>query len=93
MLRELDTVDAVAVFDDDTPTRLLERLRPDVWVKGGDYRPADLPEAETVRRNGGEVRTVPPLGDYSTTKVVAAIESHHGAFRGRAGLGSEGRNP
>ncbi|BCN49303.1 bifunctional protein HldE [Prescottella equi] len=93
MLRELDTVDAVAVFDDDTPTRLLERLRPDVWVKGGDYRPADLPEAETVRRNGGEVRTVPPLGDYSTTKVVAAIESHHEAFWGRAGLGSEGRNP
>lgn len=93
MLRELDTVDAVAVFDDDTPTRLLERLRPDVWVKGGDYRPADLPEAETVRRNGGEVRTVPPLGDYSTTKVVAAFESHHEAFRGRAGLGSEGRNP
>lgn len=93
MLRELDTVDSVAVFDEDTPTRLLERLRPDVWVKGGDYRPADLPEAETVRRNGGEVRTVPPLGDYSSTKVVAAIESHREALRGRAGLGSEGRNP
>lgn len=93
MLRELDAVDAVAMFDEDTPSRLLERLRPDVWVKGGDYRSTDLPEAETVWRNGGEVRTIPTFGDYSTTKVVAAIESQREVFRDRAGLGSEGRNP
>ncbi|QCQ91338.1 PfkB family carbohydrate kinase [Rhodococcus sp. SGAir0479] len=93
MLRELDAVDAVAVFDDDTPARLLARLRPDVWVKGGDYRSADLPEADVVRRYGGDVRVVPVLGDYSTTKVVAAIASQREAFRDRTGLGSEGRNP
>ncbi|WP_420880292.1 adenylyltransferase/cytidyltransferase family protein, partial [Rhodococcus sp. (in: high G+C Gram-positive bacteria)] len=93
MLRELDAVDAVAMFDEDTPSRLLERLRPDVWVKGGDYRATDLPEAETVRRNGGEVRTIPTFGDYSTTKAVAAIESQREVFRDRAGLGFEGRNP
>lgn len=93
MLRELDTVDAVAVFDEDTPARLLERLRPDVWVKGGDYRPSDLPEADVIRRCGGAVRVVPTLGDYSTTKVVAAIESTRTALRDRGGLASEGRNP
>lgn len=94
MLRELSAVDAVALFDEDTPVRLLERLRPEVWVKGGDYRPTDLPEADVVRRYGGDVRVVPTLGDYSTTKVVAAIESKRQAIRDRTtGPVPEGRNP
>ena len=46
------------VFDEDTPATLLKHLRPDVWVKGGDYAPEDLPEAEVIARWGGRVALV-----------------------------------
>jgi D-beta-D-heptose 7-phosphate kinase / D-beta-D-heptose 1-phosphate adenosyltransferase len=62
----------VLCFDDDTPTSLLTRLRPDVWVKGGDYAAADLPEAATVTAGGGTVVTVPYLAGRSTTRLVEA---------------------
>ena len=57
LLAALDCVDAVVVFDESTPHQVLSRLRPDVWVKGGDYATAkapELPEAELVRRWGGQ---------------------------------------
>ena len=60
VLAALACVDAVGVFDDVTPERMLDDLRPDVWVKGGDYGVADLPEAAVVQRHGGEVVIVPP---------------------------------
>ncbi|PRX48599.1 rfaE bifunctional protein kinase chain/domain/rfaE bifunctional protein nucleotidyltransferase chain/domain [Prauserella shujinwangii] len=71
LLAELESVDAVAVFDESSPAALLERLRPDVWVKGGDYAGEDLPEAEVVRRHGGEVVLVPLVEGYSTTRLLA----------------------
>ncbi|MBC6459808.1 D-glycero-beta-D-manno-heptose 1-phosphate adenylyltransferase [Actinomadura sp. HBU206391] len=70
VLAALDSVDAVLIFADRAPGRLIERLRPDVWVKGGDYAPADLVEAETVRRYGGEVVLVPYLDGRSTSRLV-----------------------
>ncbi|AXB42396.1 D-glycero-beta-D-manno-heptose 1-phosphate adenylyltransferase [Amycolatopsis albispora] len=70
LLNGLAAVDAVVVFDEETPERLLDRLAPDVWVKGGDYAEPDLPEAEVVRRHGGEVVLVPVLDGYSTTRLV-----------------------
>lgn len=75
ILLELSSVDAVAVFDEPTPTGLLERLRPHVWVKGDDYADSDLPEADTVRRYGGEIVLVPVLPGYSTTRLVAAARA------------------
>ncbi len=72
VLRALAAVDAVAVFDEPTPTELLSHLRPDVWVKGADYADRDLPEAATLRRTGGEVVFVPVLDGYSTTRLVQA---------------------
>src|SRR5690606_38353183 len=48
LLREMSCVDAVVVFDESTPCALLDRLRPDIWVKGGDYTDAALPEAAIV---------------------------------------------
>ncbi len=85
MLRQLDAVDAVVVFDEEMPVRVLDRLRPDVWVKGGDYDPEDLPEAGVVTKYGGEVRVVPTFGDYSTTNVVAAIRSGSESNRDSSG--------
>lgn len=72
LLRELSCVDAVAVFGESSPARLLERLRPDVWVKGGDYTESDLAEAEVIRRHGGEIVLIPTVPGYSTSRLVAA---------------------
>lgn len=71
LLAALACVDAVAVFDEDTPKRLLEQLRPDVWVKGGDYAPADLPETEVLARWGGRAVTVPYRDGRSSTALAA----------------------
>ena len=75
MLEALEPVDAVAVFDEDTPAALLELLRPDVWVKGGDYAVADLPEADVVRRHGGEIEIIPMVEGYSTSRLVSAVRT------------------
>jgi D-beta-D-heptose 7-phosphate kinase/D-beta-D-heptose 1-phosphate adenosyltransferase len=72
MLRELSYVDAVVVFDEDTPTRILDELRPDVWVKGSDYANRTLPESATVERYGGSIVFVPVTPGYSTTRIVRA---------------------
>jgi rfaE bifunctional protein nucleotidyltransferase chain/domain/rfaE bifunctional protein kinase chain/domain len=70
VLRALRDVDAIAVFDEDTPAELLRAIRPDVWVKGGDYAAADLPEAALVQSWGGEVVTVPYRPGWSTSHLV-----------------------
>jgi rfaE bifunctional protein nucleotidyltransferase chain/domain len=75
VLRGLRAVDAVVVFDEDTPLEVLARLEPDVWVKGGDYAGAELPESSLVRSWGGEVVTVPYLPGRSTTLLVDRARS------------------
>ncbi|MTE21770.1 D-glycero-beta-D-manno-heptose 1-phosphate adenylyltransferase [Streptomyces sp. TRM43335] len=71
VLRALECVDAVAVFDEDTPEELLKRLRPDVWVKGGDYALADLPEASLVESWGGQAVLLPYLDGRSSSRIAA----------------------
>ncbi|WP_395575152.1 D-glycero-beta-D-manno-heptose 1-phosphate adenylyltransferase [Streptomyces sp. BK79] len=71
VLRALACVDAVAVFDEDTPERLLGDLRPDVWVKGGDYAGADLPEAALLEEWGGQAVLLPYLDGRSSTALMA----------------------
>ncbi|MFF5104408.1 D-glycero-beta-D-manno-heptose 1-phosphate adenylyltransferase [Streptomyces sp. NPDC000134] len=71
VLRALACVDAVAVFDEDTPERLLADLRPDVWVKGGDYAGADLPEAALLQEWGGQAVLLPYLDGRSSTALLA----------------------
>jgi D-beta-D-heptose 7-phosphate kinase / D-beta-D-heptose 1-phosphate adenosyltransferase len=73
LLEALGCVDAVAVFEDDDPVDTLRRLRPDVWVKAGDYARADLPEAATVEEHGGRVVLVPFLDGHSTTSILAGL--------------------
>ena len=53
-------------------SHLCERLRPDVWVKGGDYASDELTEVPVIRRHGGEVVLLPYLARHSTTALVAA---------------------
>jgi rfaE bifunctional protein nucleotidyltransferase chain/domain/rfaE bifunctional protein kinase chain/domain len=71
VLRALDSVDAVVVFDEDDPRAALASLRPDVWAKGGDYGGAELPEAALVRGWGGRVVLLPYLDGRSTTQILA----------------------
>lgn len=73
VLSELESVDAVAIFDEVTPTAVLDRLRPHIWVKGDDYAGTELPEAATVTTHGGDIVFVPTLRGYSTTRMVAAV--------------------
>ncbi|MFC8392277.1 MULTISPECIES: D-glycero-beta-D-manno-heptose 1-phosphate adenylyltransferase [unclassified Streptomyces] len=70
VLRALACVDAVAVFDEDTPERLLSGLRPDVWVKGGDYAATDLPEAPLLEEWGGQAVLLPYLNGRSSTGLL-----------------------
>jgi D-beta-D-heptose 7-phosphate kinase / D-beta-D-heptose 1-phosphate adenosyltransferase len=80
LLAALGCVDAVVVFDEQTPHAVLSWLRPDVWVKGGDYADGgvpSLPEADLVRRWGGQTVVVPYLAGRSTSQLVAAAR-HRG---------------
>ncbi|MDG9719880.1 D-glycero-beta-D-manno-heptose 1-phosphate adenylyltransferase [Streptomyces sp. DH24] len=82
VLAALGSVDAVAVFDEDTPEELLTRLRPDVWVKGGDYSVQDLPEAGVLRDWGGQAVVLPYLDGRSTTLLTRrAAKAAAGALR------------
>ncbi|MFI5707110.1 D-glycero-beta-D-manno-heptose 1-phosphate adenylyltransferase [Kribbella sp. NPDC051620] len=70
VLRSLRCVDAVMVFADDDPRKTLDRLRPDIWVKGGDYTADMLPETAVVNAWGGRVVLVPYLRGRSTTAIL-----------------------
>jgi bifunctional ADP-heptose synthase (sugar kinase/adenylyltransferase) len=70
LLAGLRCVDAVAIFHEDTPQRVLETLRPHVFAKGGDYAGAELPEAATLAEWDGTVITLPLVADRSTTSII-----------------------
>jgi D-beta-D-heptose 7-phosphate kinase/D-beta-D-heptose 1-phosphate adenosyltransferase len=73
VLAALSCVDHIVEFQQDTPMSLIERARPDVYVKGADYTCETLPEAPLVERLGGQVRLLPYLDDFSTTGIIARI--------------------
>lgn len=73
MLAALAAVDHVVIFDEPTPHRLLEALRPDVLVKGGTYAPHEVVGHEVVTAYGGQVCVVGMVDGVSTTKIVASL--------------------
>lgn len=80
LLAALSCVDAVMIFDESTPHAALSWLRPDLWVKGGDYATGAgdepvLPEAEILRRWGGDTVVVPYLSGRSTSDMIAVVRS------------------
>jgi rfaE bifunctional protein nucleotidyltransferase chain/domain len=68
-------VDAVILFDEDTPLDLILKLKPDVLVKGGDYTIETIVGAQEVKQYGGEVKVIPFLEGYSSTAVINKILS------------------
>ncbi|HEU4402530.1 MAG TPA: D-glycero-beta-D-manno-heptose 1-phosphate adenylyltransferase [Candidatus Polarisedimenticolia bacterium] len=79
MLAALRAVDYVVPFDAPTPARLIQALRPDVLVKGGDYRPAQIVGRDTVEAGGGRVVVVPLRRGHSTSGLI-----HRALRRGAA---------
>lgn len=75
VLAALEMVDAVVVFDQDTPLALVEQLQPDVIVKGGDYSPDTIVGADVVRARGGRVVVIPLVPGQSTTSIIAKLQS------------------
>jgi rfaE bifunctional protein nucleotidyltransferase chain/domain len=75
VLAGLETVDAVTVFDQDTPLELVRHLRPDVIVKGGDYSPDTVVGAADVREWGGECIIIPLTPGQSTTSIIERLRT------------------
>jgi len=76
VLASLEAVDAVCVFDEDTPLELVRALRPDVIVKGGDYSPENVVGAAEVRSWGGECVIIPLTPGHSTTSIIEQLRDH-----------------
>ena len=75
VLAALQDVDAVVPFSEDTPLELIQRLRPDVLVKGGDYQPNTVVGREQVESWGGRVVIVPLRPGHSTTAIIEKLRA------------------
>ncbi len=73
VLAALKPVDGVFIFPETTAIAAIDLLRPDIYAKGGDYRPETLPEAPTVRAYGGEIHLIKIEVPQSTTHIVRRI--------------------
>jgi rfaE bifunctional protein nucleotidyltransferase chain/domain len=70
LLASLQVVEAVVLFEEDTPASLIEVIKPSVLVKGGDYKPEEIAGAEFVTKNGGTVEIIPLTEGFSTSNIV-----------------------
>lgn len=75
ILSHMPYVDYIVFFSENTPCSLISELKPDVHVKGGDYKPDDLPEASIIRSYGGNIVMVDYVKDKSTTRCIERIKS------------------
>ena len=75
MLASLMFVDAVIIFEEDTPERLISEVKPDILVKGGDYLAENIVGADFVTGNGGKVEVLPFVDGYSTTSIIDKIKN------------------
>lgn len=73
LLAALSFVDAVTLFDEDTPYNLIKTVMPDLLVKGGDYKIEEIVGHDIVEANGGKVVTIPLTEGYSTTKTIGKL--------------------
>jgi len=74
MLASLHFVDAVVLFDQDTPLELIEVVQPDVLIKGADYKPEDIVGFEVVTAKGGVVETINLVDGFSTTSLIKKLK-------------------
>ena len=75
LLAALESVDLVAIFTEKTPVKLIEQIRPDIYVKGGDYEIDTLDETKLVKTWGGKAIAIPFVYERSTTTLLGRIRS------------------
>ena len=77
VLAALECVDFVTIFNEENPINILEELKPDVHVKGGDYDMSQIIEKDVVDKNGGKVVLIPAVEGYSTSDFIKKIIDIH----------------
>ena len=78
VLAALESVNLVIAFDDDTATSIVELARPQIYVKGGDYRMSDIPEGLAVLAYGGQAVAIDFQHDRSTSKLLSKVRGNAG---------------
>lgn len=73
VLASMSFVDAIVLFEEDTPYDLIKQIQPHVLVKGTDYKPDDIVGADLVKANGGKVVTIDYLEGYSTSSIISRL--------------------
>lgn len=74
ILAALECIDAIVLFNEDTPLELIQFVQPDVLVKGSDYKPEDIVGYDIVKAKGGVVATVQLVDGFSTTKLIEKLK-------------------
>jgi D-beta-D-heptose 7-phosphate kinase/D-beta-D-heptose 1-phosphate adenosyltransferase len=77
LLASLLMVDAVVIFEEDTPLQLINSIKPDVLIKGGDYTIEQIVGAQEVLANGGRVVINPVIDGYSTTLIIDKLKTFY----------------
>ena len=75
LLASLHFVDAVVLFDEDTPYELIKTIQPNILVKGSDYKEEDIVGYDIVRSNGGSIKTIDFLEGYSTSLILEKLKN------------------
>jgi rfaE bifunctional protein nucleotidyltransferase chain/domain len=75
ILASIAFVDAVMLFDEETPYELIKRVQPDILIKGADYKPEDIVGYDVVKSRGGEIKTIEFLDGYSTSDLLEKIKA------------------
>jgi rfaE bifunctional protein nucleotidyltransferase chain/domain len=73
IVSSLKVIDNVILFEEDTPYNLIDAIKPDVLVKGGDYKAKDIVGYDIVKQNGGDIITIDFVEGFSTTKIINRI--------------------
>ena len=76
ILASLSFVSAVVIFNEETPSKLIELISPDILIKGGDYQINEIAGSSFVLKNGGEVKTIPLVEGYSTSSIEQRIKNN-----------------
>jgi rfaE bifunctional protein nucleotidyltransferase chain/domain len=77
IMAALGFVDAVILFEEDTPLRLIQTIKPDILVKGDDYMVENIIGADFVIENGGKVETIPLVKGFSTSNIIEKIKNNY----------------
>lgn len=75
VLENLKPVDGVIIFEEDTPYNLIDAIKPDILVKGGDWNADEIAGADIVKKNGGKVVVIKYVDNYSTTSTINKLKN------------------